>query len=400
MLVRNQSEHQAKLQAQMERDGLDAMLITVPEAIYYCSGFASQFMYITNRIGMTLAIVPAHGNISLVVSEFEKKAAQQVCQDVNIVSYPVWIYIADIPDDGREKDAQPDMNLPFQLAAEIIRDFKADARVGIQMESMPFQKWEFLCNTFGLENLTDAESTLRKVRVHKTAWEIELLRENTRLLEEAMFRTYQKIVPGMSETEMYSIWNKEALAGSVEVYDSFHTNMCGTNWSPKLLPDNDFIIQKGDILRLDAAVWRKGYGSDLGRAAAIGGVPAHDGMRRVYDALHKGYERMVQMVGPGVRLCDVFHEVIPVIQAAGIPDYKRGHIGHSLGCNRFSEEYPFIAPDVTDVFEPGMIFCTEVPYYSSDNNSYNLEDTLLITENGIELFSHIPDTLNWDHIVR
>ena len=202
MLVRNQSEHQAKLQAQMERDGLDAMLITVPEAIYYCSGFASQFMYITNRIGMTLAIVPAHGNISLVVSEFEKKAAQQVCQDVNIVSYPVWIYIADIPDDGREKDAQPDMNLPFQLAAEIIRDFKADARVGIQMESMPFQKWEFLCNTFGLENLTDAESTLRKVRVHKTAWEIELLRENTRLLEEAMFRTYQKIVPGMSETEM------------------------------------------------------------------------------------------------------------------------------------------------------------------------------------------------------
>ena len=400
MLTRNQKEPQAKLQEQMERDGLDVMLITGPEAIYYCSGFASQFMYITNRIGMALAVVPAQGEVSLVVSEFEKKAAQQACTDVKIVSYPVWIYIADIPDDGKEKDAQPDMNQTFKMAAEIIRDYKSDAKIGIQMESMPFQKWEYLCETFGRAQLVDAEPTLRKVRVHKTAWEIELIRENTHLLEDAMFRTYKKLEPGMSETEMYSIWNKEALAGSVEVYDSFHTNMFGSNWSPKLLPDNEFRIQKGDVVRLDAAVWRKGYGSDLGRAAAIGGVAAHDGMNRVYEALHKGYDRMISMVGPGVRMCDVFNEVIPVIRAAGIPDYKRGHIGHSLGCSRFSEEYPFIAPDVTDVFEPGMIFCTEVPYYSSENNSYNLEDTLLITENGVELFSHIPDTLNWDRIIR
>ena len=133
MLTRNQKEHQEKLQAQMERDGLDVMLITGPEAIYYCSGFASQFMYITNRIGMALAVVPAHGEVSLVVSEFEKKAAQQACTDVNIVSYPVWIYIADIPDDGKEKDAQPDMNQTFKLAAEIIQSFKSDAKIGVQM---------------------------------------------------------------------------------------------------------------------------------------------------------------------------------------------------------------------------------------------------------------------------
>ena len=117
-------------------------------------------------------------------------------------------------------------------------------------------------------------------------------------------------------------------------------------------------------------------------------------MDRIYEALYAGYTRLVTMVGPGVKLSDVFNEVVSTVQKY-IPEYKRGHVGHSLGCNRFSEEYPFISPSETSTFEPGMIFCTEVPYYSSEFNSYNLEDTILITDNGIEFFSHISPNLTW-----
>ncbi len=101
----------AKLQAQMEKDGLDAMIITQPEAVFYCTGFASQFLYISNRIGMALAVVPKHGTITLLVSGFEKLAAEQAVDraHVTVADYPVWIYIRDL-DDGREKEAQPDMN--------------------------------------------------------------------------------------------------------------------------------------------------------------------------------------------------------------------------------------------------------------------------------------------------
>ena len=45
------------------------------------------------------------------------------------------------------------------------------------------------------------------------------------------------------------------------------------------------------------------------------------------------------------------------------------------------------------VFEPGMVFCFETPYYSSKYGCYNLEDTLVITENGHELFTHTNRTL-------
>ena len=110
-MERNQYEIQEKLQKQMEIDGIDAMIITQPEAVFYCTGFASQFLYISNRIGMAAAVVPKHGKISLIVSGFEKLAAEQACdkEHVNIIDYPVWIYIKDL-DDGKDKDAQPDMN--------------------------------------------------------------------------------------------------------------------------------------------------------------------------------------------------------------------------------------------------------------------------------------------------
>ena len=392
-LQRSQIEIQRKLQQQMEKNRLDAMIITTPEAIFYCTGFASQFLYISNRIGMAMAVVPKHGEVTLLVSGFEKLAADQAVKDVRVESYPVWIYIKDL-DDGKEKDAQPDMNMTFRMAIEAVGTLPENARIGIQTESMPFQKWEYLCNSFGKDSLVDCEPTLRETRVRKTAWEIAVLRENTRYLEQGMFNTYKKICPGMSEQEVCSLWNKECFSLSDDIYNVFHTHVMGENWSPRLIPDASKIVRQGDVIRMDGAVWRKGYGSDLGRAAAIGGKAAKEGMARIYEALYAGYSRLIEMAGPGVRLCDVFHEVVKAVQHY-IPEYRRGHVGHSIGCNRFSEESPFIAPTEKSVFEPGMIFCTEVPYYSTEFNSYNLEDTLLITENGVAMFSHISPSLNW-----
>lgn len=391
--MRNQIEIQNKLQAQMAIDGLDAMIITQPEAVFYCTGFASQFLYISNRVGMALAVVPKHGKITLVVSGFEKLAAEQAVTDVNVEAYPVWIYIKDL-DDGKDKDAQPDMDLTFKMAVDCLGSLSGNEKIGVQMEGLPFMKWDYLCSVFGKENMVDCEPTLRQVRVYKTEWEIQLLRENTRFLEMGMFNTFKQIVPGMSEMEICSIWNKECFALSPDIYNVFHTHVMGKNWSPRLIPDGTQFVKEGDVIRMDGAIWRKGYGSDLGRAAAIGGKASNSGMDRIYEALYAGYTRLVTMVGPGVKLSDVFNEVVSTVQKY-IPEYKRGHVGHSLGCNRFSEEYPFISPSETSTFEPGMIFCTEVPYYSSEFNSYNLEDTILITDNGIEFFSHISPNLTW-----
>lgn len=87
-------------------------------------------------------------------------------------------------------------------------------------------------------------------------------------------------------------------------------------------------------------------------------------------------------------MCDVFYGVE---QAIGMSEYVRGHFGHSISCDISGEEAPFISPEETRTFEPGM--CFETPFYSSRRHTYNIEDTFVVTEEGIELFTHASPSL-------
>ena len=67
---RDQLAIQARLQSVMADAGLDAMLLTAPESIFYATGFASQFLYLSNQIGLTAAIIPKEGKVTLICNEF------------------------------------------------------------------------------------------------------------------------------------------------------------------------------------------------------------------------------------------------------------------------------------------------------------------------------------------
>lgn len=398
MVVKDRSSILKKLQDQMNIHNIDVMLLNSPDAILYCTGFASQTLYCTSKLGGTLAVVPKTGACHLIVSDFERLSAMDACDDsVKISSYPVWIYIEDM-DDGKEKCVQPNPNTAYRMAVETIRELHSPQTLAIQMDETSVARWNYLHDSFPNGRLVDAASALIEAKAIKTSWEIDTLRQNTRILERVMFDTYHQVKPGMNEKDVFSIWNRACFNASDEVYGTSNTNMFGEFWSPNYIPDEKKIVCNGDILRLDGVVWRNGYGSDIGRASAVGGKASSPEMDEIYAGLYAGYSLMVKMIGPGVRMCDVFNQVMEEIHKY-LPAYRRGHIGHSLGCNRYSEEYPFISPSEERIFEPGMVLCTELPYYSSKHNSYILEDTLCVTENGIELFCHVPKTLSWEEII-
>ena len=95
---RNQLEIEQKLKREMEREGLDALILTEPETILYASGFASHFLYDSRRIGTTLAVVRKEGPVILILNEIEKQTAENQCKDIKMETYPVWIYIDGLSD--------------------------------------------------------------------------------------------------------------------------------------------------------------------------------------------------------------------------------------------------------------------------------------------------------------
>lgn len=388
---RNQLAIQERLQSCMEKAGLDGMIINAPEAIFYATGFSSQFLYLSNQIGLTAAVVPKEGKITLICNEFEKQAAVSSCKDIEIVSYPVWIYIEDYArDDEPDKPAQPDLNQTFRMAAEIILDKYKNPKVGVQSEVISHTKWDYLSTAFPGGEVVDCSDVLVEARMIKTPWEIDVLRKAAEISEVAMYKTARECMPGMTEADIMMLFKNNCQEQSPDVMCALQAHTIGADFAPAVVPRHNR-IKLGDIVRLDGGPMYCGYGADLARTFVVGNSTDKH-REEIWASLWKGADCAMNMLGPGVKMSDVFKEVQKAIKA-DIPGYKRGHHGHSIGCNRFTEEAPFIAAAEDRVFEPGMVFCLEMPYYSSKNHSYNIEDTFLITENGCEFFTHSNRTL-------
>lgn len=375
---RNQLPFQEKLQREMARVGLDAMLLILPENIYYSTGYASNFAYITGEVGRTVAVVPAEGKCGVVCGEFEKLAAES-CGDIEVNAYPMWMYIEDYCR-GREKmDIVPDLNKTFRIAMEML-NLRPGAKLGIEYAAMPHTKFEYLAEVVGRENLVDCMPAMVECRKIKTPWEIEVMREAARVDDTVMRKIMPMIDVGMTECEVANLFHRLAYEESKELTNVVQVHTLGADFSPVMIFRHK-PLQPGDICRLDGSTNVACYSSDIARTFAVGGSVLPE-RQHIFDTLLRAQDKAFSMIGPGVPFADVFNEMQKFISSE-IPGFIRGHYGHSLGCGRDAEELPRIST-MPGCFEPNMIFCVEFPYYSSRNHNYNIEDEILITENGIE----------------
>lgn len=391
-LERDQKAIVNRITEQLEKAGVDAILLTVPDAVFYATGFADRSLYRGGSFGGAAAVVTKDGRVGLVVSEFAKQAAEQAVKDVEIASYPTWIYIADYADGSTKKDVQPDLNKTFKLALQFIPSPKdRPVKLAVQWNYLTYTAGNFLKEQFGENNLVDGKDILVEARAIKTPWEIALLREAAHYSEITMNRVAKAVVPGMTEADVVQLFNTIAYSLSPDVDFVSNAHTIGANFTPAYIRPHTR-VNRGDLIRLDGGPNVHGYNSDLARTFAVGTETKKE-WEELYANLWAGYQYAIEHIGPGVKMSDIFKGIHQVLKARNFNGYIRGHQGHSLGCALSGEEYPFIAPGEDRVFEPGMVMNIELPYYSSKNQTYNIEDTFLVTENGIELFTRASESL-------
>ena len=385
-MKRNQKEFLDRLVPQMERTGIDALLLTSPDSVFYATGFATAIPYQTGRLGLSTAVVTKDGKAYVFCTEFEKQnAALSVDSEyVEIHTYPTWVYIEDYTKPGEKKEVVNNPLKTYEMAVDVIPN-KDSAVIGVEPNYLPYKPYAYLESVFGADHIKDCAEAMREARVIKTPWEIENLRKAAHYTELAMLEAARAIVPGMTEADVFQIYNQKCWAQSNEVMDVFKAHTVGANFAPACIPRTGR-IERGDIIRLDGGVKVNAYNADLARTFAVGGK-TNANRERIYDTIYKGFEAGKACLGPGEPMCNAFFEVQRVVAERGIEGYIRGHHGHSLGCSRSPEEAPYLAPGEKRPLEPGMVFCMEVPYYSSRNHSYNIEDTFVITQDGVEFFA-------------
>lgn len=92
MAERDQKAIIQRLTEQMDKDNLDALILTSGDAVFYATGYASRDLYKNGQTGGTVAVVTKDGRSGIVVSEFARRTAEMAVDGVEIISYPTWIY--------------------------------------------------------------------------------------------------------------------------------------------------------------------------------------------------------------------------------------------------------------------------------------------------------------------
>jgi Xaa-Pro aminopeptidase len=375
----------------MEASGLDALIALRNDNFTYLNTAASPFLSQSGFASIALILVPREGDVFGICPDFERPAVEAGGMVREWYDYPVWIYIDDQFASERKHKKELKKEEFFSLGSSVglladrLRASGLDrARIGLEMMSVQAPVWQALQGAVPNAAFVDASQVFYKARSVKTQYEIECLRYGSRVQEEVVFETMAEAQVGMSHAELMSRLRSKALASAGIDSIRFMYVSVGPLFAPTVSP-YDVDIREGDLIKYDGALVVRGYGADAAWTF-IAGDPSRD-QRRVNHALLAAHEAAVQMMGPGVLPRDVFDRAMKVAREEGLPEYVRGHVGHSVGLDQTIEEPPLLSATSEDPMQPGNVFCVELPYYAYGFGSIQNEDIVLITETGRELLT-------------
>jgi len=148
-------------------------------------------------------------------------------------------------------------------------------------------------------------------------------------------------------------------------------------------------IREGDVLISGATGHIWGYASELERTMIVGEPSAEQ--KRYFSIMLEAQTAALEAAGPGVPLSKVDQAAWEVFERYGVTQYAQHHTGHHLGFE--PHEAPFIDRNSKGAMEPGQIFSIEPGLYIPGTSGFRHSDTILITEDGVEIITYYPREL-------
>lgn len=385
---------EGKIKELLRRNGLDGAIVSSPENFHYVTGFAGHQHTVSRQPGFSVAVVSAREDVptqlttmDFEVPTFEKKSAGRFL----VRKYDTWVGLKTWEEiaEGAVIPPPAAMENSMDVLKKMVKEMDlADKKLGLEMDYLTVGYYNTLCQNFPeaeYENISDLFVFARSV---KTPEEIEMFRTLCRAADDG-FTAVSKIARvGVSERELVETFRETVIASGVAAPSAWSMFSTGESGSRLTIP-GDGIIKTGDVVKFDAGVNAEFdfYTTDTSRSWVMEG--ADPALYKLKDRLYEGQRRMIAAAKPGMPICDLYHVAYDYVKEA-YPSYRRGHQGHSISMGPATAEAPFINPATTRPLEAGMILALEVPCYISGNNGFNIEDMVLITEDGCEVLT--PNT--------
>ena len=149
-------------------------------------------------------------------------------------------------------------------------------------------------------------------------------------------------------------------------------------------------IEEDDFVLIDWGAQAGLYLSDLTRVLVTGKISSK--LRKIYGIVLKAQQAAIDMIAPGVAMCDVDKAARKVIADAG----HAKHFGHGLGHGFGLEihEQPRLGANQSEPLKAGMVVTVEPGIYLPGWGGVRIEDDILVTRSGHEVLSNVSKDLD------
>ena len=264
-------------------------------------------------------------------------------------------------------------------------------QVGIEPRQMRVLELNFLDSTELETRFVPGDSCLAEIRVRKDDAEIDAMQKAVYIAQIALQAALPEIQPGITERELAAEITVQLLRHGSDSEIPFTPIVASgpNSANPHAFPGNRR-LQIGDLLIIDWGANVGGYFSDLTRTFAIG--EPEDEMKMVAQTVHQANTAAQDIAGPGVAAQEIDQAARKVIEEKGYGQYFIHRTGHGLGLE--THEEPYIRDGNPLPLESGMTFTIEPGIYIPGRGGVRIEDDVVITEQGLHIFSDLPRELN------
>jgi Xaa-Pro aminopeptidase len=376
-----------KARTEMDKKGIDALLLTSKENVVYFSGIR------------TIGWGSKHRPMGIVLPRASHKPVISIVPETLFeVSYhSSWIDEVRPWGGWRRKDAAPDPLTAFLDACKELGVEKG--LIGFELgygQRVAMSQEDFDTLKAGLPDATivDAGPLLWDLRMIKSQFEIEALRKVCDATTKGFERGFSSITAGMTERELAGIIMSELALQTNELPGFLMVRSGKSKYGMVNVDPFEKTMEPGDLVVVDVGANYKYYWSDFMRMACIG-EPSSE-QRRFFEAEISSQQAGVDVIQPGIELHEIFDACYQVLLDHGMKEHVPGleRVGHGVGLD--VHEPPSIAKGSNVIAQPGMILTVEPIFWDKPNHeigNFALEDVVLVTETGHEVLSTFPKDL-------
>ncbi|MCA3509122.1 MAG: aminopeptidase P family protein [Rhodobacter sp.] len=366
----------ARIDRLMDAAGLEALVVTSRHNVQYLlGGYRFIFFSAMDAIGHS-RYLPV-----VVYRRGGADTAAYICnrmEGAEHANHPLWTP-AVLPVCWGSVDAAE------AAAAHLKKIGVARGRIGIEPGFLPVDAWQVLAGSLGADRLADATGMLEQMRAIKTPAELDLLRQASERITDAMGATMAAAAEGWTKHRIIEELRRQ------ETQRGLHFDYCLlTLGASHNRAGSQQAWQPGEVMSMDSGGNYHGYIGDLCRMAVLGEPDPElvDLLAGIETVQQAAFARVAPGV-PGGDLIAAGEAALKALPSAGFTDF----FAHGMGL--ISHEVPFLMTnhpvayegvDAARNLQEGMVLSVETTMLHPTRGFLKLEDTVAVTATGYEMF--------------